>query len=103
MPTIKELMPDQNYQATTSRSQRYFRSLSKVFGMMTYRCFFHLSDDDIPRLSRALGSSVTPDELGAITKLPQKKLLMNIQGDQNYVFTVHATPDELNRYQGGVG
>ncbi|MCZ2119811.1 ATPase [Levilactobacillus brevis] len=103
MPTIKELMPDQNYQATTSRSQRYFRSLSKVFGMMTYRCFFHLSDDDIPRLSRALGSSVTPDELGAITKLPQKKLLMNIQGDQNYVFTVHATPDELNRYQGGAG
>lgn len=95
-PTIKDLIPD-----TVNSDSPYLRAVRKMFSLMQYRGFFQLSDDDLPALARALGGSTTKEELVAITKLEKKQLLFNINGDRNIVFTVQATKDELQRYNGG--
>lgn len=95
-PTIKDLIPD-----TVNADSPYLRAVRKMFGLMQYRGFFQLSDDDLPSLARALGNSTTQEELQTITKLEKKQLLFNINGDRNLVFTVQATQNELQRYNGG--
>ena len=103
MPTIKEILPAENIQINTSQAQRFYRAISKIFGLMTYRCFFQLSDDDIPRLESALGQSVTAGELAMVAKLKKRMMLLNINGGSNYPFTVQVTSEELQRYAGGIG
>lgn len=95
-PTIKDLIPD-----TVNVDSPYLRAVKKMFSLMQYRGFFQLSDDDLPALARALGGSTTREELKTITKLQKKQLLFNINGDRNLVFTVQATNQELQRYNGG--
>ncbi|WP_282802526.1 ATPase [Secundilactobacillus kimchicus] len=103
MPTIKEILPADNIQINTPQAQRFYRAVSKIFGLMTYRCFFQLSDDDIPRLEQALGQSVTAGELRSVAKLRKHMMLLNINGGSNYPFTVEVTRDEVQRYAGGIG
>lgn len=99
-PTIKDLIPDSVANSRVEDSP-YLRAVKKMFSLMQYRGFFQLSDDDLPALSRALGGSTTKEELQTITKLQKKQLLFNINGDRNLVFTVQATNQELQRYNGG--
>lgn len=103
MPTIKEILPAENIQINTNQAQRFYRAVSKIFGLMTYRCFFQLSDDDIPRLERALGQSVTRGELSSVAKLRKHMMLLNINGGSNYPFTLEVTDEEIHRYAGGIG
>lgn len=103
MPTIKEILPAQNIQISTNQSQRFYRAVSKIFGLMTYRCFFQLSDDDIPRLESALGQSITAGELAMVAKLRKHMMLLNINGGSNYPFTIEVSNSELQRYAGGIG
>ncbi|MBZ2406645.1 MULTISPECIES: ATP-binding protein [Liquorilactobacillus] len=95
-PTIKDLIPD-----VSGVDSPYLRAVKKIFSLMQYRGFFQLSDDDLPLLAKALGGSTTTEELQSITKLQKKQVLLNINGDRNIVFTVQATKQELNRYNGG--
>ncbi|KIO93734.1 hypothetical protein N624_2802 [Levilactobacillus brevis] len=69
---------------------------------MTYRCFFQLSDDDIPRLESALGQSITAGELAMVAKLRKHMMLLNINGGSNYPFTIEVSNGELQRYAGGL-
>lgn len=95
-PTIKDLIMNGN------THDPYILAVQKIFSLFQIRFFFQMSDDDLPRLSVALGGSTTVDELEALTSLQRGECLMNINGDRNIRFTVEITGDEIRRYQGGI-
>lgn len=95
-PTIKDLIMG------GSSHDPYVIAVQKIFSLFQIRFFFQISDDDLPRLSTALGQSATLDELANLPKLEKTECLMNINGDRNIQFRVQITPDEEKRYTGGM-
>lgn len=95
-PTIKDLIME------GSSHDPYILAVQKIFSLFQIRFFFQISDDDIPRLTTALGGSTTADELQGLTRLEKTECLMNINGDRNVQFKVQITADEEQRYGGGV-
>lgn len=95
-PTIKDLIMNGN------SHDPYILAVQKMFSLFQIRFFFQISDDDLPRLSVALGGSTTMDELEALTKLEKSECLMNINGDRNVQFKVQITEEEKQRYRGGI-
>lgn len=95
-PTIKDLIMG------GSSHDPYVIAVQKIFSLFQIRFFFQISDDDLPRLSTALGQSATLDELANLPKLEKTECLMNINGDRNIQFHVQITPNEEKRYTGGM-
>ncbi|WP_413628341.1 DUF87 domain-containing protein (plasmid) [Fructilactobacillus vespulae] len=103
MPTMKDFLPRDNQLASSDRMNRYRTAMDKIYGLFTYRTFFHLSEDDTDALEQIMGSSVTPGELASVSKLDKHEVLMNIDGGGNYTFKVQPTASQLDRFQGGIG
>lgn len=95
-PTIKDLIMAGNSQ------DPYVIAVQKIFSLFQIRFFFQISDDDVPRLTTALGGSTTADELQGLTRLEKAEVLMNINGDRNVQFKVQISADEERRYGGGL-
>lgn len=103
MPTMKDFLPKGNQLASTDRMNRYRTAMDKIYGLFTYRTYFHLSEDDTKSLEEIMGNSVTPGELASVSKLEKHEALMSIDGGGNYTFEVQPTPAQLARFHGGLG
>ncbi|USS89995.1 ATP-binding protein [Fructilactobacillus cliffordii] len=103
MPTMKDFLPKSNQLASSDRMNRFRTAMDKIYGLFTYRTYFHLSEDDTNSLESIMGNSVTPGELASVSKLDKHEALMSIDGGGNYTFTVQPTSAQLMRYQGGIG
>jgi hypothetical protein len=100
MPSIKGVVFNNNGSETDSP---YMTAVKKIFGLLQYRAFFQMSDDDIPLLANAMGSSMNLSELENLPHLDIGEVCLNISGQKNVVFHVQPTPEELRRYDNGRG
>lgn len=103
LPTVKDFLPSDNLLSSTDRMNRFRTAMAKIYGLFTYRTFFHLSTDDAESLEQVFRNSVTPGELASIPNLDKHEALMNIDGEGNYTFKVQPTDAQLARFNGGIG
>lgn len=76
--------------------------LKQVFELTQYKFLFQLNPSVLPRMREVFGDSLTESEFSIIPDMIKGRCLLQISNKERIVFQVDPTPEQLERFRGGL-
>lgn len=75
--------------------------LAEIFGLTQYKLLMKMDQSSMELVRRLFGDTITESEYQLLPQFEKGDCLLSISGDQNLIFHVEVTQDELDLFKGG--
>ncbi|MCO7126168.1 ATPase [Sporolactobacillus shoreicorticis] len=75
--------------------------LAEIFGLTQYKLIMKMDQSSMDLVRRLFGDQITENEYQLLPQFEKGDCLLSISGDQNLIFHVEVTQDELDLFKGG--
>ncbi|MFT8389956.1 MAG: TraE, Type IV secretion system protein [Sporolactobacillus sp.] len=75
--------------------------LAEIFGLTQYKLIMKMDQSSMDLVRRLFGDQITENEYQMLPQFERGDCLLSISGDQNLIFHVEVTQDELDLFKGG--
>lgn len=75
--------------------------LAEIFGLTQYKLIMKMDQSSMDLVRRLFGDQITENEYQMLPQFEKGDCLLSISGDQNLIFHVEVTQDELDLFKGG--
>ncbi|MDD9150457.1 ATPase [Sporolactobacillus sp. CQH2019] len=87
--------------ANDPKTIRAANKLAEIFGLTQYKFLVKTDESSMDLVRRLFKDQITENEYAMIPKFEKGDVLLSISGDQNLIFHVEVTEDELDLFKGG--